>query len=88
LARASVSTRPSAAHLRALLPQCGIRDRLQRLVQGPELMRDTGEALGVIEPPVEHVDLVDELVEALEHSVELAVFEGLAFGHAPDSTPS
>ena len=51
-------------------------------------MRDPGEALGVIEPPVEHVDLVDELVEAFEHGVELAVFEGLAFGHAPDSTPS
>ena len=51
-------------------------------------MRDTGEALGVIEPPVEHVDLVDELVEAFEHRVELAVFEGLAFGHAPDSTLS
>jgi hypothetical protein len=34
------------------------------------------------------VDLVDELVEAFEHGVELAVFEGLALGHAPDSTPS
>jgi hypothetical protein len=50
-------------------------------------MRDAGEALGVIEPPVEHVDLVDELVKAFEHGVELAVVEGLAFGHASDSTP-
>jgi hypothetical protein len=49
-------------------------------------MRDPGETLGVIEPPVEHVDFVDELVEALEHGVELAVFEGLALGHASDST--
>jgi hypothetical protein len=49
-------------------------------------MRDPGETLGVIEPPVEHLDFVDELVEALEHGVELAVFEGLALGHASDST--
>ena len=50
-------------------------------------MRDPGETLGVIEPPVEHADFVDELVEALEHGVELAVFEGLPLGHASDSTP-
>ena len=49
-------------------------------------MCEPGEALGVIEPPVEHVDLVDELVEAFEHGVELAVFKGLAFGHGLDCT--
>lgn len=44
-------------------------------------MRKPREALGVIEPPVEDVELVDELVEAVEHGIELPVVEGLSLGH-------
>src|SRR5207248_1565863 len=75
----------AAAHLRALLAERGIRDRLQRLVQAPQLVRQAGEALGMVEAPVEHVDLVDQLVQALEHRVELTVIEGIALGHRLDS---
>jgi hypothetical protein len=46
-------------------------------------MRDPGEGLGRVEPPVQGVNLVAEPVEALEERVELAVVEGLPrFGHA------
>jgi hypothetical protein len=38
----------------------------------------------MVEPPVEPVDLLDELVESLEHGVELAVVEGFALGHHGD----
>src|SRR5689334_7009528 len=85
-ARSSGSSRPSATHLWALLAEGGVRDRLQRLVQAPQLVRDSSEALGVVEPPVVHVDLLDQLVQALQHGVELAVVEWLPLGHARDST--
>src|SRR5207249_4396725 len=42
--------------------------------------------LGVVEPAVEDVNLVDELVEPLEQRVELAVVELLSLRHARDST--
>jgi len=38
-------------------------------------VRHPGEPLRVVEPTVEHVDLVHELVEPLEQSVELAIVE-------------
>jgi hypothetical protein len=71
--------RAAAANLRALLPQGGIGERLEGLVQGPELVRDAKERLRVIGAPVELVHLVAQAVEAFEQRVELAVTERPAF---------
>ena len=45
-------------------------------------MRDPREALGMVEPAVEDVDLLDQLVQPLEDGVELAVVKRLPLGHS------
>jgi hypothetical protein len=67
--------------LRALLAEGGVRERLERLVQRCELVRDPDEALSGLEAPVERVDLVAKAVEALENGVELTVVEILPLRH-------
>ena len=44
-------------------------------------MRDSHEALGGLEAPVERVDLVAQAVEALEDRVQLTVVEVLSLRH-------
>ncbi len=79
--RAATLGRAAAAHLRALLPQGRIRERLKRLVQRRELVRDPEEPLSRVHAAVECMHLVAEAVEALEHGIELPVFEVLTFSH-------
>jgi len=82
--RQALLGRSAAANLRALLPQRGIGEGLEGLVQVDELVRDPREPLLVVEPPVQRVDLVAEPVEPLENGVELPVVEMLAVGrHTP-----
>jgi hypothetical protein len=63
----------ASTHLRALMPEGGVCERLERLVQRRELVRDAQETLGGIHPPIERVYLVAKAIEALEDGVELAV---------------
>ena len=74
-------SRSTAPDLRALLAKCGIRERLERLVQRAQLVGELQEPFRVIEPPVQRLELGAEGVEPLEHCVELAVVEALAFRH-------
>jgi hypothetical protein len=80
-ARAAVLTRSAAPDLGALLPEGGIGERLQRFVQRAQLVCEGEEALGVVEPAVEELELGAQAVEPLEHGVELPVVEGLAVSH-------
>jgi hypothetical protein len=67
--------------LRALLAEGCVRERLERLVQRRELVRDPDEALSGLEAPVERVDLVAQTVESFEDGVELTVVEVLPLRH-------
>jgi hypothetical protein len=68
-------------YLGPLLPQGGIRERLQRLVQGCELVGNPDEAFGRFEAAVERVHLVAQPVEPFENGIELAVIEGVTLRH-------
>ena len=74
------------ANGRRLLAERGVRERLKRLVQRRQLVRDANEALGRLKAAVERVHLVAEPVEALENRVELTIVQLLAL-HAPDLSP-
>ena len=65
----------AAAHLRRLLPERRVRERLQRLVQRRELARQPEEVLVVVGAAVELRELVADPVEPLEQDVEAAVGE-------------
>src|SRR5205823_2699425 len=71
----------AAAHLRRLLPERRVGERLQRLVQRRELACQLQEVLVVVDPPVELRELVADPVEPLEEDVEAPVGEiGLLHG--------
>src|SRR5205823_4238620 len=53
-------------HLRRLLAQGGVRDRLQRFVERRDLPDQANEALVVLGPPVQLRELVADPVEPLE----------------------
>src|SRR5919108_3260257 len=72
---------PPAAYLRALLAEGRIRERLERLVERPELARQREESLGLVESPVQRLKLGPEGVQPLQDRVELAVVEALPLGH-------
>ena len=65
----------AAAHLRRLLAECCVRERLERLVQGRELSRQPEEVLVVVEALVRLLELVADAVELLEDEVEAPVGE-------------
>jgi hypothetical protein len=70
------------ADLGALVPEGCVGEGLQRVVQVAELVRDPGERLRRVKPPVQGVDLVAEPVEPLEERVELTVVQMLSrLGH-------
>jgi hypothetical protein len=71
----------ASPHLRPLLAKGGVRERLQRLVERGELVRDADEPFRRLEASVQRMDLVAEPVEPLEDGVELAVVQVLAFSH-------
>jgi hypothetical protein len=73
--------RAAAADLRALLAQRRVGERLKRLVQRRELVRNPQEAFCGVHAAVERMHLVAEAVEALEHGIELSVVEVLTFSH-------
>ncbi len=64
--------------MRALVAERRVGERLERVVQRRQLVRDPLEPIRGVEPPVESVHLVAEPVEALEDGVELPVIEVLA----------
>ena len=68
----------AAADLRALRAERGVGERLERLVEAGELVRDALELVARVQSPVERVNLVAEAVEAREDRVELAVVEAAA----------
>jgi hypothetical protein len=74
-----VSAGSAAADLGTLLAQRRIGERLQGVVQSRELVRDSKEAIAVVELAVQRVHLVAEAIEALEDRIELAVVERLSF---------
>ena len=61
-----------AAHARAL-PERGVGERVQRLVQAAQLARQQLEALAELGLAVQPGELVGDPVEPLEHGLELAV---------------
>ena len=71
------ASRAAAAHLRALLPQRRVRERLERVVQQRELSYDRREVLAAVQPAVEALELGRQAVEALEQRVELAITDVL-----------
>src|SRR6185437_13175996 len=71
-------TRATAPHRRRLLPERGVRDRLQRLVQRLQLLRQPQEVVVVVCAPVQPGELVADAIEPLEQDVEPAVREIVA----------
>ena len=63
-----------------------VGERLERLVQVRQLVRDPDEGLGGIGPPVQGVDFGVQPVEPLEDRVELAVVEVLSMLHGSKGT--
>ena len=51
----------------------GVRERLERLVQRAQLVRDPQHPVAVIEPAVERLELACDPIEALEQRIELPV---------------
>ena len=72
--------RPAAAHLRAFATERGVRERLERLVEERELVRDPEQPLVLVEPRVQPVHLLAEAIEPLEERVQLPVVYVLALG--------
>jgi hypothetical protein len=71
LGRLAGSTTP--LDLWAGLAQGSVGQRLERLVQQPELADDWGEVVPAVESAVQAVHLGREPVEALEQCIELAI---------------
>ena len=72
------------------LPERGVRERVQRLVQLPKLVDHWCEVVAGVEAPVQLAHLRRQLVETLEQRVELTVSYLLAI-HDHDcrsSTPA
>ncbi len=65
-----------------MLTECGVGDRLQRLVQDRELARDPEQGVLLIEAAVQRVNLLAKAVESRENGVQLAVAEILRAFHA------
>ena len=65
--------RPAAAHLRALRPERRVGDRLERLVQVPQLVGDHGQLLTPLLTAVQPLQFLGDAVEAAEERLELAV---------------
>jgi ABC-2 type transport system permease protein len=57
------------------VPEGGVRERLERVVERRQLADDGRVALARVEPAVQPPQLVAQLVEALEQRVELAISE-------------
>lgn len=72
------SLRSAAAHLRALLTEGRVGDRLQRLVEAPDLLGEAQRRLAGVEAAVDAAHLLRQAVEPLEDRVELTVAEDLA----------
>ncbi len=70
-----LGSRVAAAHLRRLLAERRVGERLQRLVQRRELAGDAEEVLVVVEALVRLRELVGDPVEPLEDQVEAPVGE-------------
>ena len=70
--------------LRAL-PECCVRDRVERVVQRAELPRDDEEPLVRLEVRVDPLELLGDPVEPLEQRVELPVGDVWTI-HRTDST--
>ena len=75
LAREDRLSAASATHLRRLLAEGGVGERLQRLVQCRELAGQAEEVLVVVETLVRLRELVADAVELLEDQVEAPVGE-------------
>jgi hypothetical protein len=73
--RASSTGAPADARRR--LPESGVGERVQRLVELPELARDEREALLLLGGAVQPLELRRDPVEALEQRVQLAIAEVL-----------
>jgi hypothetical protein len=73
---------PAPLHLRSLVPERRVRERLQRVVQRGELTHDRRVALACIESAVQGAKLVTEAIKALEQRVELAVTKLLSLHRA------
>ena len=56
-----------------MLAERGVRDRVERLVERPQLTADVEEPLLRLEPVVDPLELLDDPVETLEQRVDLAV---------------
>ena len=72
----------SAANLRPLLAEGGVRERLQRLVQRAQLVRRARGSPRCGRGAVQLLQLGARAVEPLEHRVELPVVERLPVSHA------
>ncbi|TMK69208.1 MAG: hypothetical protein E6G50_13190 [Actinobacteria bacterium] len=71
----------AAAHGRSLLSERRVGERLQRLVQRRELVRDAQELLVRVETQRKRVHLVTEPVESFEQCIELPVGDVALFHH-------
>lgn len=63
----------ASADARGRLPECRVRERVQRLVELPELSREQHEPLLLRCRPVETIELVSDPIEAFEQRVQLPV---------------
>ena len=68
-----LSARSPTPDLRALVPESGVGQSLQRVVQVAELVRDHRQLLAGLLTAVQPGQLLDESVEALQQRLELAV---------------
>ena len=66
-------------NLGTLVPERGVRERLERVVQGRQFADDGRVALACVESAIERPQLVAEAVEPLEQGVQLAITELLPF---------
>ena len=55
------------------LPERGVRERVQRLVQRPDLAAHLRRPFGRLQPLVDPVEPLDDLVKPIEERVELPV---------------
>src|SRR5262249_46207376 len=78
-------TRPPPPHLRPFAAERGVRERLERLVQVAQLVRDHGQLLARLLAAVEARELLRDPVEPLEQRLEAAVGE-LSVLHAYEAS--
>src|SRR5262249_5605673 len=78
-------TRPAPPHLRPFAAERGVRQRLERLVQVAQLVRDHGQLLARLLAAVEAGELLRDPVEPLEQRLEPAVGE-LSVLHAYEAS--